>query len=431
MKNQLIFIFILNISINSIQSIYNYQGINNLDIKQFVPHQKDSVIDITGNVNFENNQNYSDFDTQSKIIGKIVRISKPVVAQRLISAPVIRRRIISQPIITKKVIKKKIFRSIKNNAALIKNNLVNKNINVTIPARKINNSLIIRPRIHTNNVDIDFHKLPAKRIIRETQTGPLKITNQQINKIINLPAEQNYYHKIIKPNIHTTREEVNFRKLPSQFKNISPENLNVINKYNNQNRIVNAPGNLTHNFTINKPLLRKENVVAKFNKLPLQIFNNDEIVEDVNQNIINRIQQARIEPEKTIIQPIVQNIIRDRTMNHITRPIFKKVVVVKKIKTPVNIIQKVPVINKIRVPVRTQGNVSIYKGDEYWDDRYSTYNQQIKDSLDQQSFMPQGYQGERIVNYVNDGMGLVKDHYLDDSSDSNSDYLIGSSKNGS
>lgn len=302
--------------------------------------------------------------------GTVVSVSKPVYAQRLISQPIIKRQIIQQPVIRRRIMKKNLIRSVQNMSPTVRNRSENRSVNVTVPAREINNLTVVQPTVHTNNVDVKFNKLPQRTMTRPVIVEPVKSRAESRSRTVTVPGTQNIHHTIIRPSVHTIRHNVSFQKAADRNVNHRPVTRPMRYTRRERTQVVNAPGNEVHNYTTHKPMVRTENVKVQFNKQPEQVTNKPEIVENVQRRTRKRVQNAQIPAEKTIIQPIVQNIVRDREMHHIHKPIFKRVEVVRTVKVPTNIIQKVPVVKRVPVPVRTKGRVQVWKGKEYWDTRY-------------------------------------------------------------
>lgn len=303
--------------------------------------------------------------------GTVVSVSKPVYAQRLISQPIIKRQIIQQPVIRRRVMKKNLIRSVQNQAPVVRNRNVNQSVDVQVPAKQINNYTVVKPTVHTNNVDVRFNKLQQRTVRRPTIVEPVRTRAEARSRTVQGPATQNIRHTVIQPSVNTIRENVTFNKQADRVVNHNPVTRATRYTRRQRTQVVNAPGNQIHNRTVLKPMVRTENVNVQFAKQPDQVINRPVIVENVQRRTLNRTQTAQIPAQKTIIQPIVQNIVRDREMHHIHKPIFKRVEVVRTVKVPTNIIQKVAVVKKVKVPVRTQGKVQVFKGAEYWDTRYA------------------------------------------------------------
>lgn len=302
--------------------------------------------------------------------GTVVSVSKPVYAQRLISQPIIKRQIIQQPVIRRRILKKNLIQSVQNMAPVVNNRNVNRTVNVSVPAKEINNLTVVRPRVHTNNVEVKFNKGPQRTVTRATIVEPVRTRAEARSRTVQAPGTVNVHHTVNQPTVHTVRENVNFSKQADRTVNHRPVTRATRYTRRQRTQAVNAAGNEVHNYTTIKPMVRTERVNVQFVRQPQQVTNNPERVENVQRRTVRRVQNAQVPANKTIIQPIVQNIVRDREMHHIHKPIFKRVEVVRTVKVPTNIIQKVAVVKRVKVPVRTQGKVQVFKGKEYWDTRY-------------------------------------------------------------
>lgn len=394
MKTKLL-ILLLTLKINTITTNFKYYKNNQgQNYKKAIEYSDQNFKRVNYNKNYQNlyqNQNYlGNIVSISKPILTTRMISKPFVAQRLISQPIIRRKIIQQPIVTKRIIKKKIYKTVQNEKPNIKEKVIRKKFDVRVPAKEINNLTIIKRKIHTNNVNVKFNKLPQIRIYKKKKILPIKIKNERRIKIIKTPGQINYHHTIIKPTIHTIKEKLNLIQNAPKIINHKPitKNLIIKNKFRTQN--VKIPSNEIHNKTIIKPILRRERVKIEYIKKPDVVINKKDIYEEEKKKFMMRTRNVRVPPQKTVIQPIIQNIIRERETHHIHKPLFKKYHITKTVTVPTNIIQKVEVLKKVKVPVKTKGKVSVVRGKEFWDKdfKYKSYllrNGEVESSESEES----------------------------------------------
>ena len=65
-----------------------------------------------------------------------------------------------------------------------------------------------------------------------------------------------------------------------------------------------------------------------------------------------RTQVVQAPGNKVIQQPIIQNYVRETEVHHHTKPVIRKVPVIKRVAIPTPIIKRVPVIKKVPIPIK-------------------------------------------------------------------------------
>lgn len=100
---------------------------------------------------------------------------RPYVMQKVIKKPLIKRKIIRRPLIKRRIVKKRLINSATTKKATVSENTVVAPIQVKVPASQTYRQLIIKPAVHTIREQVRVNKLPSKtvkldRIVEPTKT---------------------------------------------------------------------------------------------------------------------------------------------------------------------------------------------------------------------------------------------------------------------
>jgi hypothetical protein len=155
-----------------------------------------------------------------------------------------------------------------------KNNYINSNKNLTIPAHKhskshIPNRTLYGLNFHSNNNNIFNNLMNQEKKLRVNNNSKYLSNNaSRINTVSNTNTNilnTDFPHNsktIIKQNNYITNNKFNSAiksdKLLSKIPKINIDNLNIINNENNSNKILtitNRDSNMNHNYILNNPKL--------------------------------------------------------------------------------------------------------------------------------------------------------------------------------
>lgn len=289
------------------------------------------------------------------VTGKTQYLRGPtVIRQRLVQQPIIRQRIVQQPIIKRRIVQRKVVRSQQNVAPTESNREFKRNVNITVPAKEVQNTTTVQPTLLTRNTNVSLNRAGSRNVNRQPRVNATQTRNEERVRVVNAPAQQIVHHTRVQPTLHTINQTVRLNQLPTRTVNHDQVVRAVQNRRVNKSQNFNVEANEIHNHRTIRPNLTNIRTQVQLQNSPDQTVNRPDIVLNSRNNTTMRVQNATVPGQKTYVQPVIQYVINENETHHVHKPVFKRVPYLKQITVPTTVLQKNPVIRRVKVPVKTQ-----------------------------------------------------------------------------
>jgi hypothetical protein len=329
-----------------IQSQIQHQEIQN-EIQNNMQQQSEQDLERQSETGYLNGEMQLSGEIQNQQIVGQQTFVKSMMTQQLVSQPLLRRRIIEQPLIKKRIIQRKLISQNETLPAVEKENTINENFSINIPANKETINTNIQPMLHTINQNLNLQRLPSKQINQKPIVLPVQIKNEQNERVWTAPVQQISHHSTLIPINTIHKENVKLAQQPDDCQTAPTQNLEPIVKETQIQKEFSAPGNAYQVQPILYTQVQQNHTHLQIEREPTKYVNREAITNapHIENKIINQV--VHQPGQLTIQQPIIQNNVRNQATHVVHNPVINHVDQVSHMAIPVPVLKHEEVVKKI------------------------------------------------------------------------------------
>jgi hypothetical protein len=317
--------------------------------------------------------------TEDRVIRKV--ISQPIITKTLVTQPIIRQRVVQNPIQRRRVVKRPVYTQRIQKDTINKNNETINNFTVNVPGEQTFREKIIKPSEHVIQDDVNVMRGQTQYKNYTPKVEEAVVENKVVEKTLQAPAKEFLTKKYYMKEVNNLKDQIQLDKMPTQYQTEEPVTLEAVHRTENKMVTKRKPGNVRYEQRITQPSVHKETVNVNLKRGDDEYVTVDQMIAPVTKRHYTRLQTVQVPQGSHTTQPIQQNFRHEHTVNHKITPYIRKYGIQQPVNVPVPVIQREEIVKRIEVPVPRdvmKKYKALMKGYEIIDGSNEIHNQELK-----------------------------------------------------